>query len=126
MKSREKPRTSRAFAARWSITPARTIGPTGCRRYSKDVTTPKFPPPPRSPQKRSACCSALARRRSPSAVTTAADRTLAAPRAEVGVLLDPGPKEVAVGGDHIGRQDVVGGQSVPAHQPAEAPAERET
>jgi hypothetical protein len=50
----------------------------------------------------------------------------AEPPEEVGVLLSAGAKAVAVGGDHIGRQDVVGGQSVAAHQPAEPSAERET
>ena len=37
-----------------------TTGPTGWRRYSKDVTTPKFAPAPRIPQKRSAFASVLA------------------------------------------------------------------
>ena len=27
------------------------IGPTGCSRYSKDVTIPKLPPPPRTPRR---------------------------------------------------------------------------
>src|SRR5262245_38805078 len=50
----------------------------------------------------------------------------AEPPEKVGVLLSAGAKEVAGGGDHIGRQDVVGSQSVSTHQPAEPPTERET
>ena len=37
------------------------IGPTWCRRYSKQVITPKFPLPPRTPQKSSGFSSSLAR-----------------------------------------------------------------
>ena len=47
-------------------------GPTGCRRYSNAVTTPKLPPPPRRPQSRSGFSSSLARTTAPSAVTTSA------------------------------------------------------
>src|SRR5262249_58152552 len=50
----------------------------------------------------------------------------AEPPEEVGVLLGAGAKQIAVGGDHIGRQDIVGGQSVSAHQPAEPAAECQT
>src|SRR5436190_1337427 len=46
--------------------------PTGCRRNSSDVATPKLPPPPRRAQKRSSFSSSLARSRRPSAVTTSA------------------------------------------------------
>jgi hypothetical protein len=44
---------------------------------------------------------------------------------EVGVLLGAGPNERAVRGDHVGREEVVGGEFVPAHQPAEPAAEGE-
>ena len=53
-----------------------TIGPTGCRRNSNSVTTPKLPPPPRRPQNRSGFSSALARTTLPSAVTTSAESRL--------------------------------------------------
>ena len=56
---------------------------------------PKLPPPPRSPQNRSAF-SVLA-----------------------------GGQEAAVGGDDVGREQVVAGQAVLALQPADAAAERE-
>src|SRR5712691_11127604 len=59
--------------------PAST-GPTRCSRYSKEVTTPKFPPPPRTPQKRSACSVALAVRNWPSAVTMSTERRLSEAR----------------------------------------------
>ena len=49
---------------------------TGCKRYSSDVTTPKFPPPPRSAQKRSSFSLSLAVTNFPSAVTTSAERRL--------------------------------------------------
>src|SRR3990172_5421112 len=41
--------------------PASTVGPTGWRVYSHDVTIPKFPPPPRRPQKRSEFSCSLAK-----------------------------------------------------------------
>ena len=47
-------------AAARSAGPPSTVGPTACRRYSNDVTTPKLPPPPRTAQNRSAFSSALA------------------------------------------------------------------
>ena len=79
-----KSRQERSAAGPWSApqkkSPRCTCGPTGCRRYSKDVTTPKLPPPPRRAQKRSACSSAEARRSLPSAVTTSAARRLSAVR----------------------------------------------
>ena len=74
---------------------AETIGPTGCRRNSSDVAMPKLPPPPRRPQSSSGFSSSLARTSRPSAVTTSA------------------------------RDQVVAGQAVLAHQPADAAAERE-
>jgi hypothetical protein len=46
------------------------IGLTRWSRYSKAVTTPKFPPPPRTAQKRAVCTVALAVSKRPSAVTT--------------------------------------------------------
>src|SRR5207253_5097840 len=49
---------------------------TGCRRYSKEVTTPKLPPPPRSAQKRSGCSSAFTCSTCPSAVTISTEMTL--------------------------------------------------
>ena len=52
--------------------PAKT-GPTGCSRYSKEVTTPKFPPPPRRAQKRSACSVAVTVWILPLAVTRSAE-----------------------------------------------------
>jgi hypothetical protein len=68
-KSRRKRSTSGASARGQKIGPPRTIGPTACSRYSKAVTTPKFPPPPRNPQNSSGSASASTRSRSPSAVT---------------------------------------------------------
>src|SRR5262249_57013224 len=67
-KPRQTFRTSLAFSKGWNTRPAST-GPTGYKRYSKEVTTPKFPPPPRTPQKRSACSVSLATLHVPSAVT---------------------------------------------------------
>src|SRR5438309_134404 len=52
------------------MVPPNNIGPTACRRYSNEVTTPKLPPPPRSAQNRSGFSVALVRARRPSAVTT--------------------------------------------------------
>ena len=69
--------------------------PTGWSRYSKDVTTPKFPPPPRKAQKRSGCSVALAVMTSPSAVTTSADTRLSQ------------------------------AEAVAPHQPADAPTQRQ-
>ena len=60
----------------WKTGPPRTIGPTGCSRYSNDVTIPKLPPPPRIAQKRSGFSSSLAVTISPCAVTTSAERRL--------------------------------------------------
>jgi len=58
--------------------PASTSGPTGCSRYSNDVTTPKLPPPPRKAQNNSLFSRSLAVRKSPFAVTTSADTRLSA------------------------------------------------
>ena len=49
------------------------VGPTGCRRYSRDAAIPKLPPPPRTAQNRSAFSSSLTRRTRPSAVTSCTD-----------------------------------------------------
>ena len=68
---------------------------TGCRRNSNDVTTPKFPPPPRSAQKRSSFSASLADERPP------------------------------VGGDDLGRDEVVAREADAARQVADAAAERE-
>ncbi len=67
--------------------------PTGCSRNMNDVTTPKLPPPPRSAQNRSGCSSALA-------VT-----------------------KRAVGEHHVGREQVVDRQPVPAGQIADPAAQ---
>jgi hypothetical protein len=45
---------------------------------------------------------------------------------EVGVLVGAGTQELPVSGDHVGREQVVDGEPVPAHEPAQAPAEGET
>src|SRR3954471_4034449 len=76
VKSAKKRRTSGASSKAWTTPPARTCGPSGCRRYSSAVTIPKFPPPPRRPQSRSGFSSALAVTRSPSAVMTSAPSRL--------------------------------------------------
>jgi integrase len=71
-----KPRRA-AFAASIGNTGATNVsGPTGCRRNSNSVTTPKLPPPPLSAQKRSVFAVSLAVRHSPSAVITSAERRL--------------------------------------------------
>ena len=70
-------------------------GPTGCSSSSNCVTIPKLPPPPRSPQK------------------------------QVGVLVCARADEPPVGGDDVGADEVVAGEAVLAHQPADAAAERE-
>ena len=59
------------------------------------MTIPKLPPPPRRPQQ------------------------------QVGVLGLDRVHEPAVGGDHVGADQVVAGEAVLAHQPADAAAERE-
>src|ERR671930_564949 len=56
--------------------PARTIGPSSCRRNSNSVTIPKLPPPPRMPQNRSSFSRSLARTTLPSARTTSAESRL--------------------------------------------------
>ena len=65
-----------ARAKGWTTSPPVIRGPTACNRYSKAVTTPKFPPPPRMAQNRSAWSSLVARTRRPSARTTSAAMTL--------------------------------------------------
>ena len=62
---------------------------------SNDAATPKLPPPPRSAQNRSGSSSAF------------------------------DDAHLAVGGDHLDLGDVVDGQAVLAHQPAEAAAQRQ-
>ena len=68
---------------------------TGCRRNSNDVTTPKFPPPPRSAQNRSSFSASLA------------------------------VSALPVGGDHLGRDEVVAREADAPRQVADAAAERE-
>ena len=79
----------------WKIGPARTIGPTGCSRYSNEVTMPKLPPPPRIAQKRSGFSSSLA------------------------VTISPSRRH------HVRGEEVVDRGAVLSHQPADAAAERE-
>jgi len=45
---------------------------------------------------------------------------------QIGVLGGAGREEAAVGGDDIGRQEIVDDETALAHQPAQAAAERET
>jgi hypothetical protein len=45
---------------------------------------------------------------------------------EVGMLIGAGTQELPVSSDHVGREQVVYGEPVPTHQPAQAPAESET
>ena len=71
------------------------MGPTGCSANRKELTTPKFPPPPRSAQNRSGCRSADTRMMSPSR------------------------------GDHLSLDEVVDGEPVLAHEPADAAAQAE-
>jgi hypothetical protein len=68
-----------------------STGPTGCRRYSNEVTTPKLCPAPRMAQNRSSCCVALAVRRTPSAVTisTASRLSMAKPYLLLSQLCPP-------------------------------------
>ena len=95
MKSRQWRTSSRPDSGANSIRPPSTTGPTGCRRYSSAVTTPKLPPPPRSAQKRSGFSSSL------------------------------GAHEPAVGGHDLRREQVVGREAVLALEPAAAAAERQ-
>ena len=67
----------------------------GATRNRNELTTPKFPPPPRSAQNRSGWSLADARTMSP------------------------------VGGDYLGLEEVVDGEPVLAHEPADAAAEAE-
>ena len=62
-----------------------TVGPTSCRRNSKDETTPKLAPAPRSPQKRSAFSCSLAVSVRPSAVTIRAESRLSVAMPYVGM-----------------------------------------
>ena len=94
-KSRRKRSTCGACSSGQKIGPPSTIGPTGCRSYSKVVATPKLPPPPRRPHNRSGSLA--------------------------GVDVQP----FAVGGDQLGRAQVVHGQPVPAHQVPEPAAQRD-
>ena len=75
----------------WKIGPASTIGPTGCRRYSNDVTMPKLPLPPRTPQNRSGFSFSLAVTSSPSAVTRSTESRLstAAPYLRINQPIPP-------------------------------------
>ena len=75
--------------------PPSTIGPTGCSWRWNAVTTPKLPPPPRS-----------------------------APE-QVGVLVGRRGDLAAVGGDHLGREQVVAREAELALEPAAAAPERE-
>ena len=99
--SRQPRSTWPACSAGYRTGPASTRGPTWWRRNWKAVTTPKFPPPPRTPQNSSgwACPSTRSSR------------------------LDP--EQSPVGGDHLHRQQVVAGQTVLAHEPADPAAEGE-
>ena len=75
--------------------PRRRSARPGAASNSNCVTMPKLPPPPRRPQK------------------------------QVGVLGLARVDEPAVGGDDVGADEVVAGEAVLAHQPADAAAERE-
>src|SRR6185436_3557490 len=68
--------SSGACARGKAIRPPSTIGPSGWRAYSNDVTTPKLPPPPRRPQKSSGFSLLLAVTTRPSAVTIWAESRL--------------------------------------------------
>jgi hypothetical protein len=100
-RARRRRSRGRSAARRWCRSaaqktgPAITVGPTGCSANRNEVTTPKLPPPPRSAQNRSGCSSADA-------------RTM-----------------LALGGDHLGGEQVVDGEPVLAHEPADAAAEGE-
>ena len=76
MKSRYCCSTEFAWSIPKTMRPLSSSGPTGWRRNSNRVTTPKLPPPPRSAQKRSGCSVALAWTICPSAVTTSTDSRL--------------------------------------------------
>ena len=78
--SRQRRRTSGARSIGNTVSPACTIGPSGCRRNSNSVTMPKLPPPPRMPQNRSACSRSVARTTLPSARTTSAEMRLSQAR----------------------------------------------
>jgi hypothetical protein len=45
---------------------------------------------------------------------------------QVGVLVEGRPDEAALGGDHVGGEQVVDGQPVLAHEPADATAQRDS
>ena len=68
----------------------------GAARIRTAVTTPKLPPPPRIAQNR------------------------------FGIVVGAGASRCAVGGDDVGRHEIVDGHAVLARQPAEAAAERQT
>src|SRR4029077_5467907 len=80
-------------AAEYVRAPARTF-PTGCKRYSKLVATPKFPPPPRIAQKRSGLLSGLASTCPPSAVTARADIRLSHPAPYIDIRMPSPPPSV--------------------------------
>ena len=92
-------RYPRRIWAAWSpgkkIGPARIVGPTGWSRNSKRGDDPEVP--------------------APAAQTPE----------ELRVLVLAGVDEPAVGGHEVGRDEVVAGQAVLAHQPADPAAERE-
>ena len=71
------------------------MGPTGWRRNSNSVTTPKLPPPPLMPQNRSAFSSSV------------------------------GPHHLAVRGDDLGGDEALAGDPVLSLEPARAAAERQ-
>jgi len=76
--------------------PDRTIGPTGCRRNSNELTTPKLPPPPRS-----------------------------APE-QVRILRCTRLHELTFGCHHVGRRQVVCGKPELAAEPSKSAAESES
>ena len=88
--SRRNRSTSGASSMGHAIMPATIVGPSGWSANSKLVTMPKLPPPPRSPQNRSAFSSCA------------------------------GHHELAVGGDHVTRPQVVDRQAELAHEMTDA------
>src|SRR5271166_3235861 len=107
MKSRKYRRTSAASSHSNSMSPAK-ISPTGWRRNSNSVTTPKFPPPPRSAQNRSGYSVSLAVVMWPSARTTSADSKLSQDRPRARQIPDPAAEGEA--GDASGRHDAARGR----------------
>src|SRR5208337_2481805 len=97
MKSRKYRRTSAASSHSNSMSPAK-ISPTGWRRNSNSVTTPKFPPPPRSAQNRSGYSVSLAVVMWPSARTTSADSKLSQDRPRARQIPDPAGGRQPMGG----------------------------